>query len=829
MIQNTVRKFASIGAVIILTLGASFGQAQAGVVTNFLDDGSLGTLRQVIANAASGETITFAPSLSGKTIILTSGQLVLAKNVQIAGPGAANLKISGNNASRVFYVANGITATISGLTIANGNGGISPLPTGGVVLTTAGANTLTGTTAVTGGTLVLNSGTMIPSGSATTVNAVLTTGAGGLVTVGSGTLTLSGANNYTGPTTVTGGTLVLNPGTVIPAGSAPTTVNTVLTTNAGGLVNIGSGTLVLTGANAASGSTVVNGGTLTVNPGTVATTGATTATVSALPATNGTAAVGSSTPAATTNGATLTINGTGSTLSGGTLATTGNVAGTGSGGTLIVNPGTTVLGSGSAGIVNTGPTTIGSGVVSVGGTVPPSVTGGTLVLGSGTLNTGSGSLGTTGGLGGGIIILIRSTGSGIYNDGGNLTVSDCTIANNTMGAGVFSHGNFITANGPASISGSLKLINCTVSGNSGSVGGLHNGGFGSTTVVNSTIAGNRGDYAGAIYNDFGAQLTLSNSTVSGNIWAGGPPPLSFGVGGVLMAGGTIVIPGAITRVGSLVADNTIFSNNTTGNFSATFVGGATPVSNGYNLSDDNSMAAFLTGPGDLNNTPAGLDVDAQGKPRLQDNGGPTPTIALLPGSAAIDKGDPAFNPNPSLPSDQRGFPRVANGRLDIGAFETQTPRSLTIAVQRALQAIPATTDPTGRALRLVLDCINFSLQPAFWVDETHLTVWGRWVFLADWAGVEALTRIVNAHGPLAADAQHWIDYLAEADEVLAKAAIHDAATGDPKKLAAANQEFATAEQALGQDNFRQAITHFAQAWAQAQMAIRRTPFVPAGL
>jgi hypothetical protein len=57
---------------------------------------------------------------------------------------------------------------------------------------------------------------------------------------------------------------------------------------------------------------------------------------------------------------------------------------------------------------------------------------------------------------------------------------------------------------------------------------------------------------------------------------------------------------------------------------------------------------------------------------LQDNGGPTLTHALLPGSPAINVGDPGFTPPPDF--DQRGAPysRIAGGRIDIGAFEVQT-------------------------------------------------------------------------------------------------------------------------------------------------------------
>jgi hypothetical protein len=69
--------------------------------------------------------------------------------------------------------------------------------------------------------------------------------------------------------------------------------------------------------------------------------------------------------------------------------------------------------------------------------------------------------------------------------------------------------------------------------------------------------------------------------------------------------------------------------------------------------------------------PAALKLGA-----LADNGGPTQTHAVLAGSAALDHGDPAFDPTaftPALTTDQRGagFARVSGGRIDVGAFELQ--------------------------------------------------------------------------------------------------------------------------------------------------------------
>src|SRR3954447_4128353 len=86
-------------------------------VTNTNDNGP-GSLRQAITDAASGDTINF--SVIG-TITLTTGQLVIDKNLGIKGPGANQLLVSGNNASRVFYVDSGVTAALAGITIKDGN------------------------------------------------------------------------------------------------------------------------------------------------------------------------------------------------------------------------------------------------------------------------------------------------------------------------------------------------------------------------------------------------------------------------------------------------------------------------------------------------------------------------------------------------------------------------------------------------------------------------------------------------------------------------------------------------------------------------------------
>ena len=86
-------------------------------MTNTNDDG-LGSLRQALVDAMDGDTISFA--LTG-TITLTSGELLIDKNITISGPRAQSLVVDGNDNDPVFRAASGQTVTISSLTITNGH------------------------------------------------------------------------------------------------------------------------------------------------------------------------------------------------------------------------------------------------------------------------------------------------------------------------------------------------------------------------------------------------------------------------------------------------------------------------------------------------------------------------------------------------------------------------------------------------------------------------------------------------------------------------------------------------------------------------------------
>lgn len=98
-------------------------------VTTLADSGA-GSLREAVDLIAPDGVITFDAGLAGGTIALTSGQLTVDRNVTIDGSGAPGITVSGNNASRIFQINAGATASMNDLTIADGAGA----PQGGGIL-----------------------------------------------------------------------------------------------------------------------------------------------------------------------------------------------------------------------------------------------------------------------------------------------------------------------------------------------------------------------------------------------------------------------------------------------------------------------------------------------------------------------------------------------------------------------------------------------------------------------------------------------------------------------------------------------------------------------
>lgn len=106
-------------SLLFFTPGVQNTRAATTIIVTSTNDSGPGSLRQAIADASSGDYIIFNLYYPA-TIILTSGQLVIDKDLTIDGPGINNLTISGNGNSRVFYITSGINVTIKELTIANG-------------------------------------------------------------------------------------------------------------------------------------------------------------------------------------------------------------------------------------------------------------------------------------------------------------------------------------------------------------------------------------------------------------------------------------------------------------------------------------------------------------------------------------------------------------------------------------------------------------------------------------------------------------------------------------------------------------------------------------
>ena len=259
---------------------------------------------------------------------------------------------------------------------------------------------------------------------------------------------------------------------------------------------------------------------------------------------------------------------------------------------------------------------------------------------------------------------------GIYNITGELGVVTATILSTTVSGN--SAGGVVAS--PHFFGGRayITIIDCTISGNFRTTGG---GGIFATntslSVANSTISGNSTGSSGGGISVSGSGLvpgsSIVNSTISGNSagTSGGGIGTSttLRVANCTITGNSAPSGGGIYNMGSSEISNTILNAGALGE--NIFNNGGTVTSHGYNLSSDDG-GGYLTGPGDQINTDPLLGP-------LQSNGGSTFTHALLPGSPAIDAGDPNFNPPPF--NDQRGcsFDRVFNGRIDIGSSETQPP------------------------------------------------------------------------------------------------------------------------------------------------------------
>jgi len=274
-------------------------------------------------------------------------------------------------------------------------------------------------------------------------------------------------------------------------------------------------------------------------------------------------------------------------------------------------------------------------------------------FGGGILNTGDLNI-TNSTVSGNTAII---AGGGVYNTG-NLTLTNSTVSGNTafLGGGVQNY------------NGTVILVNSTVSGNTAYAqgSGISNY-FGTVSLTNSTVSGNTAGVGVGVHTVRG-ELTLTNSTVSANANGIIADAVLERVTAVRLQNSTIsgndmgievrfLDCNGIQCYGyaDLLSENSIVAENAGANCSSNWYANFSPV--GYNLTDDTTCG--FTQSTDL------VVADAMLGP-LQDNGGPTETRDLLPGSPAIDAGSAAC---PPPATDQRGVARPQGSACDIGAVE----------------------------------------------------------------------------------------------------------------------------------------------------------------
>jgi CSLREA domain-containing protein len=292
---------------------------------------------------------------------------------------------------------------------------------------------------------------------------------------------------------------------------------------------------------------------------------------------------------------------------------------------------------------------------------------------------------------------VFDVGSGVH-----AVISDVTVT----GGATSGNGGGLRAAG----SGSLSLLRDSIADNRslGNGGGIDS----STTlsVVSSTVSGN--DASGNGGGIRGSSVAIDSSTISGNV--------AGGVGGAGEGGGidavsassfslssstvtdnqafnSAVLGAGIRAEPSALADNSIVANNVAHlpdqSLSAVSDCDGTVQTQGHNLSDGTDCG--FVQPTDQQGVPVLLG-------RLADNGGPTDTEAVLPGSHALDAGA-----NCRAPSDQRGVSRPRGAACDIGAYELAAP-------------LVTTTNATSPAFTTVT--LTGTVDPSF--GET--TAWFEW-------------------------------------------------------------------------------------------------------
>jgi hypothetical protein len=758
-----------------LLLPCLLPNALAGTVTTLNDSGP-GSLRQAIADATPGDTIDFA--VTGR-ITLTSGQLTITNSVNIAGPGAANLTVSGNNASRVFEFR-GVNATIACLTVANGRAG-------------------------DGGGILNSRSTLAVSNCIVTGNHAPSASNGGGIENYHGNLTViaslvssnrcdnhgGGIDNWQGNVAVINSTVCSN--RAVTGGGVYSQFGTLAMTNCSVSSNVahadggafgGAGALFVNCTVVGNQATVSVGGGLgwgTIRGCVVAGNSA----AGGSPDCRGTInsldynLIQNTNDCAITGDTTHNIYGKDPLL--GPLADNGGPTPThallpgspaidqGSSGGLACDqrgqprpflyPGYPIAGDGSdigayelqkrtvTTLADSGPGSLRQAIAdATPGETIDFATNGTITLTSGQLRIDN-SL-TIAGPGSTNLTVSGNNATRVFwTKNGIVMLSGLTIANGSIspdgdyhspdkqGAGLYN-------------SAWLTMSNCIVTRNTNSVfygfgGGIVNTGV--ITVINSSITRNFSGYGSAIANGVSvnstAVLNLINSTLSGNRAGQQAALIASGsclvtnstisgnqaggsTGGILEDGGTLRLYSSTvcsnTSPGIMAMSGKVYLGNSAISWNGNSDCSGILISLDYNLirNTNNCTITNLTAHNIYN-------LDPKLGP-LADNGGPTLTHALRFDSPAIDAGDSG-----SLTNDQRGFLRPVDGSgdgiaaADIGAYEF-----LPVPPVITNQPITQTIAPNGQVTFTVGDTGNppptyqwyFAGSPIPWATGPSLTI-----------------------------------------------------------------------------------------------------------
>jgi uncharacterized repeat protein (TIGR01451 family) len=643
---------------------------------------------------------------------------VITGNIIIVGNGDT-IERTGTNLFRLFDVAAGGSLTLENLTLTGGVAqGTGTAAEGGAIYS-AGTLTLSGVTVksnkafgnsggngsnsgAAGGTGASASGggLYVAAGNVTLTNDILTSNSVGGGIGGLGRTGVTGGNGGNGGTGLGGAMYV--------AGGTVTLTDDTLSSNkaqggfggtGGAGVSSKKGGSGGTGGAGSGGGMYVAGGTVTLTDDTLK-----------------------------SNNAQGGIGGYGTGRNPG-IAGAGS-GGAGSGGAMDVAGGTVTLtgdtissnkaqgGIGTRGSRSTGGYGASGGAAYGGGLY---LAAGTIMLTNDTLSgnkaqggNGNGTLGFGGthghgGSGG------AAYGGGLYVAGATVTLADDTLSSNKAQGGlgglaapgvpngVPSDGNRGGNGGAGSgggmyvAGGTVMLTNDTFStngavGGDGTKGGLGNGSLGSITGGNG---GSGGAGSGGAVDVAGGTVTLVNDTLSSNSASGGSGGTagsgSFngvagvagngGNGGSASGGGLYLGGGTTVMANTLIAENNVFAGMPGGGASpASWTSGlsgtpgsatdpdvsGTVASSDCDLIGNSSGFSATKSTGDIVNVTSSQLTGLLDPSGLQNNGGPTKTIALQAGSLAIDAGD--SNAAPAA-TDQRGYARIVGNGIDIGAYE----------------------------------------------------------------------------------------------------------------------------------------------------------------